>query len=54
MDGRTLMAEQMTSAKITHVIFDLFSNENYAQRVTSSVQAYFIEKTDKRVRISKM
>ena len=41
--------------KMAHVIFDLlFSNENYAQRATSSVQAYFIEKTDKRVRISKM
>ena len=36
--------------KMAHVIFDLlFSNENYAQRATSSVQAYFIEKTDKRM-----
>ena len=41
--------------KMTHVILDLlFSNKNYAQKGMSMVQAYFIEKTDKRVRISKM
>ena len=42
--------------KMTHVIFDLlFSNKNYAQRATSMVRRlFFIEKTDKRERISKM
>ena len=40
---------------MTHVISDLlFSNENYAQKATSTVQACFIKKTDKRARISKI
>jgi len=40
---------------MTHVIFHLlFSNKNYAQKATSTVQAYFIEKKDKRAGISKM
>ena len=33
---------------MTHVIFDLlFSNKNYAQKATSTVHAYSIEKTKK-------
>ena len=41
--------------KMTHVISDLlFSNKNYAQKATSTVQACFIKKTDKRARISKI
>ena len=40
---------------MTHVISDLlFSNKNYAQKATSTVQACFIKKTDKRARISKI
>ena len=37
------------------MIFDhSFSIDNYAQKATSMMQAYFIKKTDKRARISKI